>query len=177
MASAKIAKAIDATMRTALAKRNWRPVAICAMREVFARDTLVTPFLWAEPRRRAIETYIIDAAIGIYHQGFERTWWEKNAKSIPLDWGGNDYCAMLHLGNMPRLNRYIRIDSAIQDVEEFCTSISDILEEMPKDESALPTAFELGTLCGTPIETFRTITRGQKFAQFQRFVLDGMVFA
>ena len=159
---------LRAAIDTAMTANGWPPRRICGLPAVYVHDTLVSPYFVCSSFRKMRDHYCVDGAIGLIHQGFERSW----VTLHPEFKEKNRLAFLLHVANFPTLDesRLLFADELDSEVRIFCDAVSALLFAKPRDDHSLKRAFDEDRICGHAVGSFSGYSQRPKFYDFVEFV-------
>src|ERR1700761_6933395 len=109
---------------------GWRPMRLCHMPRVFARDIDVSPFFLAQPLRRPGGYYTVSGHLGLICQPFERAYLAQHGVPRASGRPWNPIWLCWHISNIETIRECQFID-AEGDIEILSKRIASLLEQLP----------------------------------------------
>jgi hypothetical protein len=156
-------------LTAAMLRRGWPFQTLSGLPDAYMRDELVTPYFYCSyVRPKPHGAYVIDGAVGVVHQGFEKMWMQI-AEKTPRE---NRFCVVLDIANVTKVSqcKALRGVDLGAEVENFADAICSFLESMPQNQSDLIRSFRCGSICGIPTKNFSGYSAREKFCAFDEFL-------
>jgi len=138
-----------------LASDGWMLQSLCNLPVSYCRPSTVTPYFFCSDIRTGFncERYVMEGAVGVIHQEFEKVWSQQKTKN-PRD--RTPFCTAVHVENVRALHdtRMLRSRKLTLDLGKFSQALIHLLARIPSDEHSLVEAFRLGSMAGIPINRF-----------------------
>ncbi len=149
-------KPVEQMLHLALLRHGLQRERVHKLRFMYTRNSVVSPALLMRVVGDRRGNYKVDGGVTVIHRRFEEYWAIENIDVTLPKFAFDSNALFLHISNIRdvSLSSYLGAGDDTSLLDNFCTSVSRYLDELPGNEETLISAFRSNKLGSIPLDSF-----------------------